>query len=107
MSTKIERMNKIKSFLRIQSSSVTITEIHDALSRRMHLKISRKTIERDVVEMTESQIISVTIGVPSRYILNRPTEVEIILKIEEIKYILELIDKNSELGIKLLNLTRI
>jgi DeoR/GlpR family transcriptional regulator of sugar metabolism len=101
MSIKIERINKIKSFLRIQSSAVSVTEIYEALLKRMHLKVSRKTIERDMVEMTDLKLVSVVIGVPTRFTLNKPTEIELCLKVEEIQFILKQIEPGSEIYLKL------
>ena len=100
MSIKIERLSKIKSFLRVQSVSVTVTEIHDALSKRMHLEVSRKTIERDMIEMVEMKSVSVISGIPSKYTLNKPNEIEITLTIEEIDEILRMINDQSKLYIK-------
>ncbi len=101
MSLKTDRRNKIKSFLRIQSSPVTVTEIFDALKKRMNLDVSRKTIERDMFEMAELNSVSVISGIPSKYSLNKPTEVEIQLRIEEVRFILEVIEQGSELYLKL------
>lgn len=80
---------------------MTVTEIHEALSKRMHLDISRKTVERDMIEMLEAKTVSVISGVPSRYILNKPNEIEICLKVEEIDLILKYLDPTSEIYQKL------
>ena len=101
MSIKTERVSKIKSYLRMQASPVTVTEIHEALSKRMHLDVSRKTIERDMIEMMELKIVSVISGVPSKYSLNKPTDIELILKVEEIQFLLALMKSDSELYFKL------
>jgi len=101
MNIKSNRVNKIKSFLRMQSVPVTVTEIHDALVNRMNLDVSRKTIERDMIEMGETKTVSVTPGVPSIYVINKPTEVEIVLKIEEIEIILKHLGPTSEVYKKL------
>lgn len=85
----------------MQSAAVTVTEIHEAISRRMHLDVSRKTIERDMIEMVESNIVSVANGVPSKYTLNQPTNIEIILKVEEIELILKHLDPSSDVFKKL------
>src|SRR3989344_1396663 len=101
MSVKSDRINKIKSFLRMQASPVTVTEIYEALSKRMHMDISRKTIERDMFELSENFAVSVQVGVPSRYLLNMPNEIEVILKMEEIETILKYLDPASEIYQKL------
>lgn len=101
MSIKSERINKIKSYLRMQSSPVTVTEIHQALTKRMHLDISRKTIERDMADLLEKNDVTVTWGTPSSYLLNKPQEIEILLKREEIESILEKINPDSEIHLKL------
>ena len=101
MNIKTDRINKIKSFLRMQASPVTVTEIHEALSKRMHLDVSRKTIERDMIEMFEMKLVSVISGVPSKYSLNKPTDIELILKVEEIRILLQLVKSDSELYCKL------
>ena len=101
MNIKNDRMNKIKSFLRMQASPVTVTEIHEALSKRIHLDVSRKTIERDMIEMFEMKTVSVISGVPSKYSLNKPTDIELVLKVEEIQFLLALMKSDSELYCKL------
>lgn len=101
MSIKNERIRKIKNFLRLQSGPMTVTEIHEALSKRMHLDISRKTIERDMIEMLEAKTVSVISGVPSKYILDKPNEIEICLKVGEIDLILKYLDPTSEIYQKL------
>lgn len=101
MSIKNERMSKIKSFMRMQAGPVTVTEIHEALSKRMHMDVSRKTIERDMFELTEKGIVAAHAGVPSKYVLNKPTEIQIVLKVEEIESILEQINPVSEISLKL------
>lgn len=80
---------------------MSVSEIHEALTQRMHFEISRKTIERDLVDMVENQGASVISGIPSRYTFNVPTEVEILLKIEEVELILQLLDAESDLHRKL------
>ena len=101
MNIKNDRINKIKNFLRMQASPVTVTEIHEALSKRMHLDVSRKTIERDMIEMFEMKLVSVISGVPSKYSLNKPTDIELILKVEEIETILKLLEPTSDIYQKL------
>ena len=86
----------------MQASPVTVTEIHEALSKRMHLDVSRKTIERDMIEMFEMKLVSVFSGVPSKYSLNKPTDIELILKVEEIRILLQLVKSDSELYCKLI-----
>lgn len=101
MSIKNDRIHKIKSFLRMQSGPVTVTEIHEALSKRMHLDISRKTIERDMIEMVETKVVTVISGVPSKFTLNKPTDIELVLKVEEIQIILKHLEPTSEIYQKL------
>ena len=72
----------------MQTSPATVTEIHEALSKRMNLDASRKTIERDIFEMSDLNLVSVITGVPSKYTLNKATEIELVLKVEEIQTIL-------------------
>jgi hypothetical protein len=101
MNKRIERIGKIKNFLRFQTGGVTVSEIHEALVKRMSLDISRKTIERDVIEMVEEGLVSLQPGMPMRYQLITPAIVEVALKVEEITLILELLDQDSELHQKL------
>lgn len=101
MSTKIERIKKIKSFLRLQSSPVSVSEIHEALSKRMHLDISRKTIERDMSELIDGKSVSVLNGVPSKYILNKESSFEVTLNEDEIRMVLQSLDAGSALYLKL------
>ncbi len=104
MNIKSDRINKIKSFLRMQSGPVSVTEIHEALTKRVNLDVSRKTIERDMIELTENKAVSTHPGVPVRYFLSKPLEVELSLKVEEVQHILQVIDQKSELFSKLTKL---
>jgi hypothetical protein len=47
------------------------------------------------------KLVSVISGVPSKYSLNKPTDIELILKVEEIRFILQLMKSDSELYCKL------
>ena len=91
------RFNKIKSILRLQSGPLSISEIHEGLSKRLGIEISRKTVERDLLEMSEAQIVTMTHGVPSRFSLNAPFQIELVLTVEEVKSILELTSTRVEL----------
>ena len=86
----------------MQSEPVTVTEIHEALSLRMNLDISRKTVERDIIEMVENQLVLAFVGVPSKFTLNKTTEIELSLKVEEIQSILKVMEaEDGELFRKL------
>ncbi len=67
----------------------------------MNLDISRKTIERDIIEMVENQMVLASIGVPSKFTLNKTAEIELTLKVEEIQAILKVVDAEGELFWKL------
>ena len=101
MNKRIERTGKIKNFLRFQSGGVTVSEIHEAMVKRMGLDISRKTIERDIIDMVDEGLLGQSPGMPTRYQLIKPVEVDLALKVEEITLLLELLDQNSELHQKL------
>ncbi len=101
MNKRIERFGKIKNFLRFQSGAVTVSEIHEALVKRIGLDVSRKTIERDIIEMLEAGLICIFPGMPKRYQLIKSTEVDLTLKVEEITLLLDLLDQDSELHQKL------
>jgi hypothetical protein len=79
----------------MQSEPVTVTEIHEALSLRMNLDISRKTVEREIIEIVENQLVLAFVGVPSKLILNKTTEIELSLKVEEIQSILTLLERQD------------
>jgi predicted transcriptional regulator len=101
MNIKDSRLTKIKNFLRYQSSPSTVTEIHEALNKRLNLDISRKTVERHIIELTEQGVVACQRGVPSKYFLTKPSEVEVVLQISEINVILEKLDITSDLYHKL------
>lgn len=101
MNKKDERRRKIKNFLRFQTSAVTVSEIHEALVKRLDLDVSRKTIERDVLDMEISGELTVHPGTPGRFELIGPSEIEISLKVEELRELIHLLDSNSVLGLKL------
>lgn len=98
---KLIRIGKIKNFLRMQTSPVTITEIFEALNYRLQVKVSRKTIERDMIELSDAETVSSIPGTPTRFVLNRPVTVEVSLKVEELSLLLEKVDLDSELYIKI------
>jgi predicted DNA-binding transcriptional regulator YafY len=85
----------------MQSSPVTIRDIHEALSKRMHLEVSRRTVERDILEMEDMGMISIIPGIPAKYYLNKAIEVDIRLKVEEVQAIVQQIDPRSEIFFKL------
>ena len=85
----------------MQSEPVTVTEIHEALSLRMNLDISRKTVERDIIEMVENRLVFASVGVPSKFTLNKTAEIELSLKVEEIQAILKVVEAEGELFRKL------
>ena len=60
-----------------------------------------KTIERDIINMVEDGLVSLSPGMPMRYQLIKPAEVDLALKVEEITLILELLEQDSELHQKL------
>jgi predicted DNA-binding transcriptional regulator YafY len=101
MKSKIMRIKKIRSHLRLQSNPSTITEIHEALTRRQGLEVSRKTVERDLDELVEAKVVMFTPGLPTRYTLRPIEEVEIILTIEEVRKLISLLDEKSDLTMKL------
>jgi hypothetical protein len=101
MYSKSERLNKIKVFLRMQSSAASVTEVHEALVKRMNLKISRKTVERDLVELEESEVVSMKSQYPSRYWLNKLSEVELKLNVEDVNSIIAVLEPDSDLYVKL------
>lgn len=85
----------------MQSAPVSVTEIHEALTKRVNIDVSRKTIERDMIELTENLAVKVQPGVPVRYFLSKPIEIEVSLTIEEVQRILQVIEQKSELFTKL------
>ena len=106
MIRKPERHKKIKSFLRLQSSALTVSEIHDALTTRINLKVSRKTIERDMDEMIELNLILLSSNNPARFVYTEDSEFDINLKKHELQMILNQVDPKSEIYFKLNNLMK-
>ncbi len=98
MNSKDKRFKKIKAYLRQQSSAVSVTEIHDAMTKRIHLDISRKTIERDTLEMVENGELTIERVGPNKFLLNKPFEVDLKLRVDDIKLILQKLDPESELS---------
>jgi DeoR/GlpR family transcriptional regulator of sugar metabolism len=101
MGPKEERLVKIKSFLRFQTSPCSISEIHEALTIRYHFRISRKTIQRDLQELCDKRQVIAFDGIPIRFSLAKPEELELVLKINEVNQILQCLDPQSELFIKI------
>lgn len=85
------RWQKIKNYLRMQSSPSSVSEIHEALTRRMNIEVSRKTIERDLLDLVEERLIVVQEGVPQRFKLGQPDKIQITLTTEDLLYLLEII----------------
>jgi DeoR/GlpR family transcriptional regulator of sugar metabolism len=101
MKSKVERIRKIRSFLRHQSGPQSITEIYGALINRLGLDVSRKTIERDVLQMEEEGLIRAHQGTPVRYYLNGPPEIDIRLTLEEVTILIKLLGPDSPISDKL------
>ena len=101
MYSKSERLNKIKVFLRMQSSAASVTEVHEALVKRLNLKISRKTVERDLVELEESEVVFMESKYPSRYWLKKSSELELKLNVEDVNSIIAVLEPDSDLYVKL------
>ena len=101
MNSKIQRMKKIKSFLRLQSSPQSITQIHEALVRRLGLEISRKTIERDIDDLLEAGRLTILEGSPAKYSLAGAQDIDITLRVDEINTLISLLRPESELALKL------
>jgi predicted DNA-binding transcriptional regulator YafY len=101
MSKKIDRIKRIRSFLRLQSEAMSVSEIHEALAKRQGMDVSRKTIERDIGDMVEDKRVALILGMPTRYQLIQLSEVEVTLMVDEITHLLEMLDVSSELYQKL------
>lgn len=101
MKAKVERIRKIRSFLRHQSSPQSVTEIYGALINRFGLDVSRKTIERDVLQMEDEGLIKAQHGTPVRYFLSGPLEIDIRLTLEEISMLIKLLGPESGITRKL------
>ena len=101
MSKKIDRIKRIRSFLRLQSEAMRVSEIHEALAKRQGIDVSRKTIERDISDMVEDKRVALILGMPTRYHLIQSSEVEVTLRVDEITHLLEMLDVSSELYQKL------
>jgi predicted DNA-binding transcriptional regulator YafY len=101
MNAKFQRLNKIRSFLRSQSDPQTITEVYEALINRLGESVSRKTVERDLDELIESRVVILMPGLPAKYQLTEADQLEITLKVEEIKTIIQLLGDDSEITQKL------
>ena len=101
MNAKLNRLKKIRSYLRTQSSPQTITEVFEALVKRLGEDISRKTIERDMDELIEARAVVLMPGLPSRFQLAETDQIELTLSAEEIRTILALLNENTETHLKL------
>ena len=101
MNAKQLRIKKIKTFLRLQSGPQTITEVYEALVKRLGEEVSRKTIERDLDELIETRVVSLMPGIPARFTLVSGLEIELTLSLKELEHILTLLDPDSELAKKI------
>lgn len=101
MKSKAERIKKIRSFLRHQSDPQSITEIYGALRNRFGLEVSRKTIERDVLQMEEEGFIRAHEVRPFRNYLRDPPEIDIRLTLEEVTILIELLGSGPPIAGKL------
>ena len=104
MNAKQQRLKKIKSFLRLQSSPQSITEIFEALVSRLGEDISRKTIERDLDQLIEERSVTLMPGTPARFQIIEVHEIEVILTKDEINTIISNLGEDSEIGKKLKSL---
>ena len=78
-----------------------MTEVYEALVKRLGEDVSRKTIERDIDELVEARFLIVMPGLPARYQLSEIEEIEVMLSIGEIKIIIQLLGDDSDLAQKL------
>lgn len=104
MNAKQQRLKKIKSFLRLQSSPQSITDVYEALVSRLGEDISRKTIERDLDQLIEERSATLMPGTPARFQIIEVQEIEVILTKDEINTIISALGVDSEIGKKLKSL---
>jgi uncharacterized membrane protein (UPF0127 family) len=67
------------------------------------MEVSRKTIERDMLFLADHRVVTIHEGVPARYSLNKPQQLEVVLELEEIREILSFLDPKSRLFLKMYN----
>jgi predicted DNA-binding transcriptional regulator YafY len=101
MNAKLQRFKKIRSYLRKQPVAQSVTEIYQALFKIPGEDVSRKTIERDMDELVESQIVISIPGLPTRYQISDTDQIEISLTPDEIKQIIGLLGEHSDTSLKL------
>ncbi len=101
MGSKKDRFFKLRRLLKEQMHPATVSQIHNVFLKDTDLKVSRKTIERDLNEMFSSKMVTVEQGPPLKYSMGKDDEIEIVLKIEEINFILQKICPLSDIFSKL------
>lgn len=97
MRSKELRLLKIRGYMRSVDGGSTISKIHNWIQCNTQMKITRKTIERDIYEMIERKEIIQKEGYPIRFhfISNRIYQIE--LTLEEINSVLELLTDRSDI----------
>jgi hypothetical protein len=65
------------------------------------LDISRKTIERDVLQMEDEGLVKAQLGTPVRYFLSGPPEIDIRLTLEEVTLPIKLLGPDCSITLKL------
>lgn len=89
----------------MQSSPASVSEVHDALTKRIKLEISRKTVQRDLLEMQERGIVSANGEIPQRFKLAKPFEIQLVLTVDEAEFLLSVIPLHISLYKKIKDAT--
>jgi len=97
MQRKELRFTKIRECMRLLDENVTISEIHEWISKCTQVKVSRKTIQRDLEELIERRIVIQAEGCPLRFRLLATKIYCFKLGLDDVDQLLESISHNSKI----------
>lgn len=91
----------------MQSSPATVSEVHEALTKRSNLNVSRKTVERDLMEMLERKLVIANGLMPQRFEIIKHSDVELTFTKNEIEFLLSVIPSHLPVYHKIKNASEV
>jgi arginine repressor len=94
MNEKYKRHEAIKKLMLRENKELTTTELFEKL-KALNFLITRKTVERDLLELIEEKVVRQTEGIPIKFFLVKEMEIFIKFNREEVDELLKYIPSDS------------